>query len=141
MWVLSHWSYFRNLLIKIKVTQHLLISLYSYAYQTLILQISPCFGVLFSRYLLELGASSITTAWIFNVECFLLYLMGVIVSPLSKEFGWQSVGILGCVLTSVSIIISAFSPSAEFLFFSFSLLTGKTIKSFDNFHECFVQCY
>lgn len=101
-----------------------LVALGSFIIMTLVLQLSPCFGILFSRYLLDLGASSITTAWIFNIECFLLYAMGMIVSPLSKEFGWQSVGILGCALTSLSIIISAFSPSAEFLFFSFSLLSG-----------------
>ncbi|XP_037800952.1 uncharacterized protein LOC119595836 [Penaeus monodon] len=101
-----------------------LVALGSFIIMTLVLQLSPCFGILFSRYLLDLGASSITTAWIFNVECFLLYVMGMIVSPLSKEFGWQSVGILGSALTSLSIIISAFSPSPQFLFFSFSLLSG-----------------
>ncbi|XP_063606425.1 uncharacterized protein LOC134781240 [Penaeus indicus] len=101
-----------------------LVALGSFIIMTLVLQLSPCFGILFSRYLLDLGASSITTAWIFNVECFLLYVMGMIVSPLSKEFGWQKVGILGSALTSLSIIISAFSPSPQFLFFSFSLLSG-----------------
>ncbi|XP_047480403.1 uncharacterized protein LOC125032999 [Penaeus chinensis] len=101
-----------------------LVAFGSFIIMTLVLQLSPCFGILFSRYLLDLGASSITTAWIFNVQCFLLYVMGMIVSPLSKEFGWQSVGILGSAVTSLSIIISAFSPSPQFLFFSFSLLSG-----------------
>ncbi|XP_068236065.1 monocarboxylate transporter 14-like [Palaemon carinicauda] len=90
----------------------------------LLSSLGPCFGILFSRYLLELGASSVLTAWIFNVQLFIWHLMGPLVRPLSAEFGWRPVGLLGVLLCSMSIILSAFSPSASFLFFSFSLLSG-----------------
>ncbi|XP_071521342.1 LOW QUALITY PROTEIN: monocarboxylate transporter 12-B-like [Panulirus ornatus] len=82
------------------------------------------FGVLFSRYLLGEGTSSSTTAWIFNTQCFVWNMMGFLVRPLAKEFSWRRVAIVGVLLASTSTIISAFSPSPEFLFFSFSLLNG-----------------
>ncbi|XP_069937943.1 monocarboxylate transporter 9-like [Cherax quadricarinatus] len=86
--------------------------------------LGPCFGVLFSSYLLEAGSSSATTAWIFNVQCFIWNMMGLIVRPLVKEFGWRNIAFQGILLTSASVIISAFAPSPVFLFFSFSLLSG-----------------
>ncbi|KAK7075191.1 hypothetical protein SK128_011141 [Halocaridina rubra] len=90
----------------------------------LLSSLGPCFGILFSKYLLELGASSVLTAWIFNTQLFIWHLMGPLVRPLSTEFGWRPVGLAGVLLCAASIIISAFSPSAGFLFFSFSLLSG-----------------
>ncbi|XP_071523408.1 uncharacterized protein [Panulirus ornatus] len=90
----------------------------------LVLMITPCFGVLFFPFLMEMGTSSTTIAWIFNLQTFLLFMMGVIINPLSKEFGWRKVGILGCLLASSSIVLSGFAPVAEFLFFSFSFLSG-----------------
>lgn len=86
--------------------------------------LGPCFGILFSRYLLELGTSSTTTAWIFNTQCFTWNLFGLVARPFTQEFGWRKVACLGGFLTSISLVISAFAPSAEFLFFSFSLLSG-----------------
>ncbi|XP_042222005.1 monocarboxylate transporter 9-like isoform X2 [Homarus americanus] len=86
--------------------------------------LGSCFGVLFSRYLLDEGSSSATTAWIFNTHCFIWNMMGLIIRPLAKEFGWRNVAIVGSLVTSASVVISAFTPSPEFLFFSFSVLSG-----------------
>ncbi|XP_063613625.1 monocarboxylate transporter 14-like [Penaeus indicus] len=86
--------------------------------------LGPCFGILFSRYLLELGTSSTTTAWIFNTQCFIWNLFGLVARPFTQEFGWRRVALLGAFLTSLSLVVSAFAPSAEFLFFSYSLLSG-----------------
>lgn len=101
-----------------------LVALGSLVISTLIPMIAPCFGVLFSRYLLEEGASSTTSAWIFNVQCFAWNIMGLFTRPFTSEFGWRKSGIFGAALTAVAFVISAFSPAPEFLFFSFSLLTG-----------------
>ncbi|KAK7066379.1 hypothetical protein SK128_028050 [Halocaridina rubra] len=91
---------------------------------SLIPMVAPCFGILFSRYLLDLGTSSTTTAWIFNSQCFIWNAMGLFTRPLTQEFGWRKIGMLGALLASISMIMSAFAPSAEFLYFSFSLLSG-----------------
>lgn len=91
---------------------------------SLIPLLGPCFGILFSSYLLELGTSSTTTAWIFNTQCFTWNLFGLVARPFTQEFGWRRVALLGAFLTSLSLVVSAFAPSVEFLFFSFSLLSG-----------------
>ncbi|KAG7168115.1 monocarboxylate transporter 12-B-like [Homarus americanus] len=83
-----------------------------------------CFGVIFSRYLMEERSSSSTNAWIFNTMYCLWNMTGIFIRPLTSEFGWRKVGVFGGLLCSVSYVMSAFTPSPEFLFFSFSLLGG-----------------
>lgn len=82
------------------------------------------FGVIFSRYLLEEGSSSTIHAWLFNVHSFMWNVMGLMVRPLAQEFGWRVVANFGVLLVFVSLVVSAFTPSPSFLFFSFSLLSG-----------------
>ncbi|XP_071524183.1 monocarboxylate transporter 12-B-like isoform X1 [Panulirus ornatus] len=101
-----------------------MVALGSFIITTLLPMLGPCFGVLFSRYLLQEGSSSTTTAWIFNTQSFIWNIMGVVTRPLTQEFGWRRVGIFGSILVSVSMIASAFTPYPEFLFFSFSLISG-----------------
>ncbi|KAK3855359.1 hypothetical protein Pcinc_038236 [Petrolisthes cinctipes] len=84
----------------------------------------PCFGVLFSRYLLESQASISTTAWIFNTHCFMWNVSSLFCMPLTREFGWQRVGICGAFVSSVGFMLGAFSPVPEFLFFSYAVLCG-----------------
>ncbi|XP_064095755.1 monocarboxylate transporter 9-like [Macrobrachium nipponense] len=90
----------------------------------LIPMVGPCFGILFSRYLLDLGTSSTKTAWIFNLHCFMWNIVGLVTRPLTQEFGWRNIALLGSSLTALSFAISAFAPNAEFLFFSYSILCG-----------------
>ncbi|XP_045610191.2 monocarboxylate transporter 12 [Procambarus clarkii] len=101
-----------------------LVALGSFIISMLALSLAPCFGILFSGFLLDLNTPSATTSWIFNIQWLIWHLMGPLVRPLAKEFGWRRIGYLGGLLVSSSIIISAFSPSAQFLFFSYSLLSG-----------------
>lgn len=96
----------------------------SFINTTLIFSLPVCFGILFSRFLLDLGTSSTTTAWIFNLQMAFWHVLGPFVRPLTREFGWRRSGFIGVLLVSTSIMLSAFAPSAEFLFFSFSLLSG-----------------
>ncbi|XP_042208417.1 monocarboxylate transporter 9-like [Homarus americanus] len=101
-----------------------LVAMASFFITMLFLSLGQCFGVLFSGYLLELGTSSAITGWIYNIMWLIWHLIGPLLRPLTKEFGWRRIGYLGVFLVSSSIIMSAFSPSAEFLFFSYSLITG-----------------
>ncbi|XP_068236069.1 monocarboxylate transporter 5-like [Palaemon carinicauda] len=96
----------------------------SFIVMMLVPMLFPCFGILFSGYLLARGASSITTAWIFNIQGFLWNIIGILVRPLVDEFGWRRVGFIGISFVSVSLFISAFAPFPSFLFFSLSLLSG-----------------
>ncbi|XP_064093696.1 monocarboxylate transporter 13-like [Macrobrachium nipponense] len=91
---------------------------------TLTSMIGPCFGVLFSRFLLSLNTSSTTTAWIFNIFLSLWNGTGLFVRPLIEELGWRPIAIAGALINVMAFITTAFVSSAQFLYFTFSLLSG-----------------
>lgn len=86
------------------------------------------FSIIFSSYLLEERASTATAAWILNTQRFLWNALGILIHPLATEFGWRQTAFLGCLACSTSLVLSAFTPSPEFLFFSHSLLSGEYCK-------------
>ena len=90
--------------------------------------LSQGFGVVFSRYLLQEGSSSTVNAWIFNIHSCIWNVMGMMVRPLSQEFGWRGVAITGVLLGFTALMLSAFTPSPWFLFFSYSLLSGQNTR-------------
>ncbi|XP_071517688.1 monocarboxylate transporter 9-like isoform X2 [Panulirus ornatus] len=101
-----------------------LVALGTFIIMMLYQSVGPIFGILFSGYLLEKGTSSATTAWVFNIQIFVKNIIAPLIRPLAKEFGWRRIGYIGVFMSSFSVILSALSPSAEFLFFSYSLLSG-----------------
>ncbi|KAG0715963.1 Monocarboxylate transporter 2 [Chionoecetes opilio] len=101
-----------------------MVALGTFLIVTLLPPLRPCFGVLFSGYLLAAGSSSTSTAWIFSLMCFLWFISGLFSRPLTQEFGWRPVALSGSAMACVGMTLSAFAPSPAFLFFSFSLLTG-----------------
>ncbi|KAG0724178.1 Monocarboxylate transporter 12-B [Chionoecetes opilio] len=84
----------------------------------------PCFGILFSQYLLREGTTSTLNSWIFGIQTFLWNVTSLLVRPLSQEFGWRAVGVIGAFMASLGFTITSFTPSPEFLFFSYSVLGG-----------------
>ncbi|XP_042893262.1 monocarboxylate transporter 9-like isoform X2 [Penaeus japonicus] len=102
-----------------------MVTLGAFVIMNLLPMIPTCFGILFSRFLLDLRTSSTTTAWIFSIFCFVWNFFALICRPLTKEFGWRPIALYGILSTSLALVISAFAPSAEFLLFSFALLAGS----------------
>ncbi|CAL4107740.1 unnamed protein product [Meganyctiphanes norvegica] len=90
----------------------------------LICSIQSTFGILFSRPLLDMNASSTTIFWIFNFFNVLYNLMGLLMEPLVQVLGWRIVGMGATFLVSVAFIISAFATTPYFLIFSFSIIGG-----------------
>ncbi|XP_066968831.1 monocarboxylate transporter 12-like [Macrobrachium rosenbergii] len=86
--------------------------------------IGPCFSLIFSPLFLSLETPPSTVSWIFNSFSLIWNLMSPAVGPLTEEFGHRKVAVVGAVLVTVGLILSAFAPSAWFLFFSFSVLGG-----------------
>ncbi|XP_053656302.2 monocarboxylate transporter 2 [Cherax quadricarinatus] len=82
----------------------------------------PCFGVLFSSFLLDLETSSTTITWIYNIQSFIFSLAALFLAPLVDNFGWRRVAVTGGVLCSAGLITSAFATSAWFLVLSYSTL-------------------
>ncbi|KAL7639981.1 UNVERIFIED_CONTAM: hypothetical protein RMT77_009395 [Armadillidium vulgare] len=82
------------------------------------------FSILYSPILMSHEVSSAKTSWIFNVYTLVWSLTTLFIGPLCDEFGWRKVAIFGGIANFLSVVLSAFTPNAEFLFFSFSLLGG-----------------
>ncbi|KAB7504479.1 Monocarboxylate transporter 12-B [Armadillidium nasatum] len=82
------------------------------------------FSILFSPILMSHSVSSTKTAWIYNVHSLVWSLITLFIGPLCDEFGWRKVAMFGGITNSISVILSAFAPNPEYLFFSFSLLGG-----------------
>ena len=93
--------------------------------QTLVFSLPFCFGILFSGFLLENGASSTTTAWIYNLYLVIYSLAMILSNALCQEFGQRTVGFISVFMMSLSVTLSGFTPSVFFVFFCFSLLGGK----------------
>ncbi|KAG0718443.1 Monocarboxylate transporter 12 [Chionoecetes opilio] len=86
--------------------------------------LGPGFGILFSDFLTERKTSSIVTSAIFNSESFAWSMSNMLAGPLTEQFGWRPVATAGGLLCFVGMAASAYAPSAPFLFFSYSILTG-----------------
>lgn len=98
--------------------------------QMLINVLGPCFSIIFSRFLLDLGTSSTTVGLIFNSFQFLWNFSGPILGPLLKEFSWRKVAMTCSLGVFASLMLSAFATSSGFLLFSYSVLGGQFIWSF-----------
>ncbi|MPC29061.1 Monocarboxylate transporter 14 [Portunus trituberculatus] len=88
---------------------------------------SAVFGVLFSGFLLDLGVSSSTTAWIQNLTFVLSNFCCYLMDPLVEEFGWRRVGLAMGVMNGCGLALSAFANSAHYLFFSYTVMAGIPI--------------
>ncbi|XP_064115063.1 monocarboxylate transporter 9-like isoform X2 [Macrobrachium nipponense] len=80
--------------------------------------------IAFFYILVGFGATTATIGWIISIHSFLWNMVGPFTMPLVTEFGWRRVASVGVLWMSISLVISAYTPSAEFLFFSFSVLNG-----------------
>lgn len=80
-----------------------------------------CYSILFSRFLQERGASSTTTAWIFNVHLFLWGAVGILTGPLTNELGFRGVSFTCALAGSISVMAMSFSTTVLHLFVFFSI--------------------
>ncbi|XP_050729758.1 monocarboxylate transporter 12-like [Eriocheir sinensis] len=84
----------------------------------------PCYGILFSDLLTSFNASSTVASAIFNVGVFVAYCANMVAGPLMEQFGWRCVAVGGGLLAFVGMAATAFTPSAYFLLFSYSILSA-----------------
>lgn len=57
--------------------------------------------------------------------------LGPIATALSNTFSVRSVMMVGGILLGLGLVISAFTPSTEFMFFSYSLIAGKQLNVYN----------
>nr|XP_045592716.1 monocarboxylate transporter 4-like [Procambarus clarkii] len=100
------------------------VALGAFIIMMMINMVGPCFSIIFSPFLLDLGASSTTVGWIFNSMLLLWFTCGVYVGPLVEEYSWRGVAMACSVTFACSLALSAFATSPLYLFFSYSVLCG-----------------
>lgn len=97
------------------------ISLHLTFFQVTLPGMSLSFSILFSTFLLDLGVSSTTTAWIFNSHLLLWNLVGPLTGPLTTEFGFRKVCMICAGAGATCLILCSFATSAEFLLVAFGM--------------------
>ncbi|CAL4069385.1 unnamed protein product [Meganyctiphanes norvegica] len=96
----------------------------SFIFTLLIPAIGPCFGILFYDPLLEMGANSTLTAWIFNLNNLIINFSMPLSGSLAKEFGWRTIAFASAIITTLSLVLSAFVSTPGYFIFCFSILNG-----------------
>lgn len=86
--------------------------------------LAPCFGILYSELLIELGASSVSVAWVYNLFMVMWKLTVLLVAPIAKEIGARVVPIVGGLVAALAIMATAFATSVAHLVLCFSILAG-----------------
>ncbi|RXG71600.1 Monocarboxylate transporter 9 [Armadillidium vulgare] len=87
------------------------------------------FSILFSPILMSGGASSTKTAWIYNMYHLIWSCYTIFIGPLCEQFGTRKVAIFGGVASFLSLFLSAFVPTPDYLFFTFVLPGGISTSS------------
>ncbi|KAK8753970.1 hypothetical protein OTU49_005155 [Cherax quadricarinatus] len=93
----------------------------SFLMLALLPMVSLSFSIVFSRFLTERGASSTVVAWIFNMHIFTWNLVGPLTGPLTSEFGFRKVSLLGTAVSSLSFLLIAAVDSIGGLMVLFTL--------------------
>lgn len=81
-------------------------------------------GVMYMKLKDRFNQSAVATAWVFSLFTTFLLIMGPVVSALCHRFSGRSVVFWGSILCFIGILLSAFAPSLEFLYFSYSVVGG-----------------
>lgn len=86
--------------------------------------LAPCFGILYSELLIELGASSVLVAWVFNLFMMMWKMTILLVAPIGREVGVRVVAITGGFVAALAIMATAFATSVPYLILCFSIIAG-----------------
>ncbi|RXG71599.1 Monocarboxylate transporter 14 [Armadillidium vulgare] len=82
------------------------------------------FSIILSPILMSGQVSSTKIAWIFNLYQLIWSFYAIFIGPLCEQFGSRKVAILGGIASFLSLFLSAFVPTADYLFFTFALPGG-----------------
>ena len=82
------------------------------------------FGVMFVRLKEVYQSSDSVVSWIGSIQGFMLYFTGLFGAPLIKHYSYRSIAICGATISSLGMLLSAFSPYIYLLYITYGLLTG-----------------
>ncbi|RXG52486.1 Monocarboxylate transporter 7 [Armadillidium vulgare] len=79
------------------------------------------FSIFLSPILMSDQVSSIKIAWIFNFNHLILSFYTIFIGPLCEQFGTRKMAIFGGVASFLSLFLSAFAPTVDYLFFTYAV--------------------
>ncbi|KAL7645924.1 UNVERIFIED_CONTAM: hypothetical protein RMT77_002821 [Armadillidium vulgare] len=82
------------------------------------------FSIILSPILMSGRVSSTKTAWIFNFNKLIRSFYAIFIGPLCEQFGTRKVAIFGGVASFLSLFLSAFAPTVDYLFITYALPAG-----------------
>lgn len=81
-------------------------------------------GVIYIELREKFNDSAANTAWVISLAVTVRMLFGPLASALCNRFSCRTVVMAGGVVLCAGVLISAFAPSLEFLYFSYSFIGG-----------------
>ncbi|RXG61546.1 Monocarboxylate transporter 9 [Armadillidium vulgare] len=82
------------------------------------------FSIIFQPIFMSNGVSSAKIAWIFNFFTLTWNTFIIFVGPLCEQFGSRKLAVTAGVAGSLSLVLSAFAPTPDYLFLTYALLGG-----------------
>ncbi|RXG53298.1 Monocarboxylate transporter 13 [Armadillidium vulgare] len=82
------------------------------------------FSIFLSPILMSDQVSSIKIAWVFNLYLLIWSFYTIFIGPLCEQFGTRKVAIFGGVASFLSLFLSAFAPTVDYLFFTYAVPAG-----------------
>ncbi|RXG52541.1 hypothetical protein Avbf_18626, partial [Armadillidium vulgare] len=79
------------------------------------------FSIFLSPILMSDQVSSIKIAWVFNLYLLIWSFYTIFIGPLCEQFGTRKVAIFGGVASFLSLFLSAFAPTVDYLFFTYAV--------------------
>ncbi|RXG52540.1 Monocarboxylate transporter 14 [Armadillidium vulgare] len=82
------------------------------------------FSIFLSPILMSDQVSSIKIAWVFNLYLLIWSFYTIFIGPLCEQFGTRKMAIFGGVASFLSLFLSAFAPTVDYLFFTYAVPAG-----------------
>ncbi len=88
-----------------------IITICSFLLQLFAIGITYSFGVIFVRLKEVYQSSDATVSWIGAIQGFMVYFTGIFGAPLIKHYSYRATAIAGSTVSSLGMLLSAFSPN------------------------------
>ncbi|RXG61660.1 Monocarboxylate transporter 14, partial [Armadillidium vulgare] len=99
------------------------------------------FSIFLSPILMSDQVSSIKIAWVFNLYLLIMSFYAIFIGPLCEQFGTRKTAIFGGVASFLSLFLSAFAPTVDYLFFTYAVPAGIAGASTFNLTYMVVSTY
>ncbi len=82
------------------------------------------FGVIMIRLKEEYQSTDSIISWIGSIQGFMLYFTGILAAPLIKHYSYRTIAISGTIISSIGLLVSAFSQNIYLRYITYGLVPG-----------------